>query len=160
MKGVIFSDLHDAVCVAWGCYRGCPDWTIARGSGWVALLILRDKYSLGAQECGLVDLLRAAVPDGLSLPHLHSNIILMFILIYLNSRVIPAYKCTNPVDLPCHAGVGLMLKASGRFRPGCGVLPHAHCNMEENDEILWTALVTWYFWRHFMLMVVSALAAN
>ena len=105
--GVILGDLHDTVWVAWGCYRGCPDCTIARGSGWVALSILRDKQSLGARECGLTDLLRAAVPDGLSLPHLHLNIFLYdFILIYLNSRVIHVYQCTNPVDLPWRTGAG------------------------------------------------------
>ena len=108
-RGGIFSDLYDAVCVAWGCYRGCPDCTIARGGGWVALLILRDKHSLGARECGLADLLRTAVPDGLSLPHLHLNIFFMILylnILYLNSRVIHAYKCTNSVDLPCLTGAG------------------------------------------------------
>ena len=73
-RGAILGDLHDAVCVPWGCYRGCLDCTIARGSGWVALSIIRDKHSSGARECGLADLLQATVPDGLSLPHLHLNI--------------------------------------------------------------------------------------
>ena len=48
--GGILGDLHDAVWVAWGCYRGCPDCTIAHGSGWVALSILRDKHSSGGSR--------------------------------------------------------------------------------------------------------------
>ena len=130
----------------------------SRGGG--ALSILQDKHSSGARECGLADLLRAAVPDGLSLPHLHLNIFFYdFIFIYLNSRVIHTYQCTTPVNLLWRTGVGPMLQPSNRFRPSCGVLPHAHWDMEANDGILWTALVTWHFWHHFMLVVVS-LAAN
>ena len=55
-----------------------------------------------------------------------------FILIYLNSRVIHAYQCTNPVDLPWRTGAG---PASVRcwFRPSWGVLRHAHWVMETND---------------------------
>ena len=103
--GGVLGDLHDAFWVAWGCYRGCPDCTIARCSGWVALSILRDKHSSGARECGLAVLLQAAVPDGLSLSHLHWNIFLYdFILIYLNSCVIHVYQCTNPVDLSWRTG--------------------------------------------------------
>ena len=66
-------------------------------------------------------------------------------------------SCGPAVADRCRAGVGLMLLASGRFRPGCDVLRHAHRDMEANNGILWTALVTW---RHFMSVVVSALAAN
>ena len=147
-----------AVWVAWGCYRGCPDCTIARVSGWVALSILRDKHSSGGSRVwpgGFVAGCRARWAVTAS-----SSFVYDFILIYLKSRVIHAYRCTNPVDLPWRTGVGPMLQASGRFRPGCDVLRHTHWDKEANDVTLWTALVTWYFWRHFMLVVVSALAAN
>ena len=74
---------------------------------------------------------------------------------------VPVHKSCGPaVADRCRAGVGPMLQASGRFRPCCDVLRHAHWGMEANDRILLTALVTWYFWRHFMLVVVSALVAN
>ena len=106
-RGGILGDLHDAVWVAWGCYRGCPDCAIAPGSGWVALSILWDIHTSGARECGLADLLRAAGPDGLSLPRLHLNIFLYDFILYLNSSVIHAYQCTNPVDLPWWTGAGL-----------------------------------------------------
>ena len=60
----------------------------------------------------------------------------------------------------CRCWIFYHIFTSGRFRPGCGVLRHTHWDMEANDGILWTALVTWYFWHHFMLVVVSALAAD
>ena len=144
-RGSILSDLHDAIWVAWGCYRGCPECTTASGSGWVALSILRDKHSSGAWECGLVDLLRAAVPDGLSLPHLHLNIFVWFytyIFEYSCNTRIPVHGSCGPAVVDqCRTGVSLTLQASGWFRPGCDVLRHAHWDMEENDGTLWTALV-------------------
>ena len=77
-----------------------------------------------------------------------------------NTRI-PVHKSCGPaVADPCRDSIGLMLQVSGRFRPGCDVLRHAHWDTEANDGTMWTALVTWYCWRHFMLVVVSALAAN
>ena len=158
--------LHDAVWVPWSCCCGCPDCTIARGSGCVALSILRDKHSSGARECGPADLLRAAVLDGLSLPHLHLNIYFSMIL-YVYIWIVMWYMHSSARILwTCRGG-----PVTGRRRSDAtsiGPIParlwcagtHAHWDIEANDGILWTALVTWYFWRHFMLVVVSALAAN
>ena len=77
-----------------------------------------------------------------------------------NTRIPMHESCGPAVADRCRTGVGPMLQASGRFRPGCDVLRHVHWDMEANDGTLWTALVTWYFWRPFMLVVVSALATN
>ena len=60
-------------------------------------------------------------------------------------------SCGPAVADRCRTGVGSMLQASGRFRPGCDALRHTHWDKEANDVTLWTALVTWYFWRHVML---------
>ena len=72
--------------------------------------------------------------------------------IYWNSRVIHAYQCTNPVDLPWRTGAG---PASVRCYKHLVVLRHAHWDMEANDEILWTWFrsLTIYIicvprWRH------------
>ena len=107
--------------------------------------VIRDKHSSGARECGLADLLRAAVPDGLSLPHLRLNIFVWFYTYIFekscNTRIPVHESCGPAVPDRCRTGVGPTLQASGRFRPGCDVLRHAHWNMEANDGTLWTALV-------------------
>ena len=69
-------------------------------------------------------------------------------------------SCGPAVADRCRTSVGLMLQESGRLRPGCDVLRHAHWVVEANDEKLWTALVTSCVWRHLILVLVSALAAN
>ena len=157
-RGGILGDRHDAVCVAWGCYCGCPDCTKA-GAGehfrFSKINTLRGLESVAWRIC-------CGLPCQMGchcLTFIWIFFFYDFIFIYLNSRVIHTYQCTTPVNLLWRTGAGPMLQPSNRFRPSCGVLPHAHWDMEANDGILWTALVTWHFWHHFMLVVVS-LAAN
>ena len=115
-RGVgILGDLHDAVWVAWGCYRGCPDCTIARGSGWVALSILRGLESMAWRIC-------CGLPCQMGCHCLIFIWIIFnnFILIYLNSRVIHAYQCTNPVDPPRRTGGRPASVRCYKNRDNCG----------------------------------------